>query len=49
MKTGIFGGTFDPVHNQHVKMAETALRELGLDRLLIMPSGSPPHKDEGVT
>ena len=49
MKTGIFGGTFDPVHNQHVKMAETALRELGLDRLLIMPAGSPPHKDEGVT
>ncbi len=49
MKIGIFGGTFDPVHNQHVRMAATAVRELGLDRLIVMPAGCPPHKDEGVT
>lgn len=44
MKTGIFGGTFDPVHNEHVKMAESVLRELQLDRLIIMPTYRPPHK-----
>lgn len=50
MKIGIFGGTFDPPHKGHVKIAETAVKELGLDELIILPSGDPPHKtDKPVT
>lgn len=50
MKIAIFGGTFDPVHNEHVRIAEAAARELGPDRLIVMPAKLPPHKrPEGVT
>ena len=45
MKIGIFGGTFAPVHNGHVKIAKSALDQLGLDKLIIMPNGLPPHKE----
>lgn len=44
MKIGIFGGTFNPPHNGHVRLARAALEELGLDKLLIIPSCIPPHK-----
>lgn len=44
MRMGIFGGSFDPVHTEHVRLAESALRGLRLDRLLIMPAHTPPHK-----
>lgn len=43
-KIGIFGGTFDPVHNQHVSLAKKAIEILGLDKLIIMPTFLPPHK-----
>ncbi len=46
MKIGVFGGTFDPVHQGHVALCETALKELGLDLLYIMPNGNPPHKED---
>ncbi len=45
-KIGFFGGTFNPVHIGHLILAQTALNELGLDRVLFVPSGSPPHKNE---
>ncbi len=45
MKTGIFGGSFDPVHNGHVNAAKTFLEEINPDRLLIIPNFLPPHKD----
>lgn len=45
MKTGIYGGTFSPVHNGHVRAAELFLEKLSLDRLIIMPAGIPPHKE----
>jgi len=45
LKTGIFGGSFDPVHNGHVNAAKTFLEELRPDRLLILPNCLPPHKD----
>lgn len=45
MKTGIFGGSFDPVHNGHVNAAKAFLEELRPDRLLILPNCLPPHKD----
>ena len=44
MKIGIFGGSFDPVHREHIHLAQAAVAELGLDKLLIMPAYAPPHK-----
>lgn len=44
MRTGIFGGTFDPIHSGHLQLAQAALGQLGLDRVLLMPSGEPPYK-----
>lgn len=49
-RVGILGGTFDPPHNAHITMAETALRRIPLDRVLLMPAPRPPQKDsEGIT
>ena len=44
MATGIMGGTFDPIHVAHLMIAEEALREFDLDRVVFMPSAQPPHK-----
>ena len=44
MKIGIFGGTFDPIHNAHITIAKYAKKEYMLDKLIIMPCGNPPHK-----
>ncbi|MCL2391749.1 MAG: nicotinate (nicotinamide) nucleotide adenylyltransferase [Oscillospiraceae bacterium] len=44
MKVGIFGGTFNPPHIGHEKAAQAAFDQLGLDCLLIVPVGIPPHK-----
>jgi nicotinate-nucleotide adenylyltransferase len=50
MKIGVLGGTFDPVHRGHIKVAEAARDRLSLDRLLMVPAGRPPFKgDEPVT
>lgn len=43
-KIGIFGGTFDPIHYGHLIAAQNALETLGLDRLIFVPAGKPPHK-----
>ena len=43
-KLGIMGGTFDPIHNGHLFVAEEARGAEGLDRVLFVPSGTPPHK-----
>ena len=43
---GIFGGSFDPVHNGHVLVAKAALEELSLDRLFIVPAARSPFKPE---
>lgn len=43
-KIGILGGTFNPVHLEHVSLAKCAVEELGLDKLLVMPTFMPPHK-----
>lgn len=44
-KIGIFGGTFDPVHNGHLIVAEYILENAGLDRIIFIPSAQPPHKN----
>lgn len=45
-KIGILGGTFDPVHNAHLMIAAQAWAAAGLDRVILMPAGTPPHKEE---
>jgi nicotinate-nucleotide adenylyltransferase len=45
---GILGGTFDPIHDGHLALAQTAREELGLDGVLFMPAGQPPHKTDRV-
>lgn len=50
MKIAIFGGTFDPPHNEHRRICEQVLSELKPDRFLVMPAKIPPHKRaEGVS
>lgn len=43
-RIGVFGGTFDPPHNGHLIVATEAHEALALDRLLIIPTGSPAHR-----
>lgn len=44
MRIGIFGGTFDPPHVGHKKYADEIAVKLSLDRLLVIPTATPPHK-----
>ena len=41
----IFPGTFNPIHNGHIKMAEFALEKYNFDKIIFIPSYMPPHKD----
>ena len=43
-RLGVLGGTFDPIHNGHLAMAKAATAAKQLDRVLLIPSGVPPHK-----
>ena len=44
-KIGLFGGTFDPVHFGHLRMAEECREKLQLDEIWFIPAAQPPHKD----
>ena len=44
MRTALFGGTFDPVHNAHLAVAREAAQAFSLDRVLLIPAAYPPHK-----
>lgn len=44
MRVGLYGGSFDPVHNAHLLIAQYVLEELSLQKILFIPSGIPPHK-----
>ena len=43
-KIGILGGTFNPIHNGHLMIAENACKEFQLDEIWLMPAAIPPHK-----
>ena len=45
MRICLFGGTFDPIHNAHLRIALEAKKKLKLDRVLFVPAANPPHKD----
>lgn len=45
-KLGIYGGTFDPIHNAHLILAREALEQLQLDRVVFVPAAASPHKVE---
>lgn len=44
-RIGVLGGSFDPVHIGHLRMAELAREEFSLDRVLFLPAYNPPHKE----
>lgn len=43
-KIGIYGGTFDPIHNGHINCAKGAFKYLELDKIIFVPNNIPPHK-----
>ncbi|MDH5640738.1 MAG: nicotinate-nucleotide adenylyltransferase [Nitrospira sp.] len=47
LKLGLFGGSFNPIHNGHLTIARMACDRLRLDRVLFIPAGDPPHKRDG--
>jgi nicotinate-nucleotide adenylyltransferase len=45
-RIGVLGGTFNPVHNGHIHLARWFIKSLSLDRVLLVPVKSPPHKGD---
>ena len=51
LRVGIYGGAFAPIHNGHVAAAKEFMRQMWLDVLFVIPTGTSPHKqiDRGAT
>lgn len=49
MRLAIFGGTFDPIHTAHTRVAREAADRFALGKVLFVPAAHPPHKDDGQT
>jgi nicotinate-nucleotide adenylyltransferase len=47
-KIGIMGGTFNPIHKGHLEISKKAYELFGLEEVLFIPSGTPPHKTEEI-
>lgn len=45
-RVGLYGGSFDPIHNGHLEPVRRALEQLALDRVIYLPTAHPPHKRE---
>ena len=45
-RIGIMGGTFNPIHNGHLLIAEEAMKKFVLDKIVFVPAGLPPHKTQ---
>lgn len=43
-KLGLFGGSFDPIHQRHMNIGREALKQFGLDQVVFIPTANPPHK-----
>ncbi len=46
-KVAVLGGTFNPIHYGHLRVAEEVREALGLDRVIFIPAYQPPHKEDG--
>lgn len=47
-RIGVLGGTFDPIHIGHVDVGRAAFSALALDRLIVVPSSTPPHRQAAL-
>jgi len=45
-RIGVFGGTFDPVHNGHIELASIVKEQYELDKVFFIPNANPPHKEK---
>ncbi len=46
MKIGLFGGSFDPVHNTHIKIAQESAKRYNIDKIIFIPAKNPPHREK---
>lgn len=46
---GVYGGTFDPIHNAHIIPVQQAAKELGINNITLIPCHIPPHKESPIT
>ena len=44
-RVGLFGGSFDPIHHGHLIVARAVAEKLDFDRIILLPTATPPHKD----
>lgn len=47
-RLGVLGGSFNPIHHAHIRIAYAAMEAFSLGRVLFMPTGNPPHKRDGL-